>query len=193
MKTESRKTANSNKLQVQQNSREIRWIQHQIVIKPILQHSSRTHQTPSIKVFQGFPVANTNVKIFQLNYQFNTCSANKLVYTHKPVTVSDNKLQGQWSRQQIKSAVIELHCQITRRAQYVIHLRRPSHITCKTFNHNENYGYWVLCDSSERVMSEQWWKVCGSQRVSMWWARVIRSSLHCHYCVHALSSSSACT
>lgn len=29
---------------------------------------------------------------------------------------------------------------------------------------------------------------CGSQRVSMWWAAVIRSSVLCHYCVHALSS-----
>lgn len=68
------------------------------------------------------------------------------------------------------------------------HRQRAPHAVRKSFNHTKNNGYQVLHDSRERAMSERWQKVCGSWHVSMWWAGVTRSSLHCHYRVHAASS-----
>ena len=97
------------------------------------------------------------------------------MHIYKPRPGSYNNSHSQWST---------LH-----RADYVIHLQRSPHATNKTFNQPENYSYQVVYDGTERAMSEQWWKVCRSQRVSKWWAGVTRSSLHCHYCVHALCST----
>lgn len=63
------------------------------------------------------------------------------------------------------------------RAPFALHktLQITRTITAIKFDMTAERGRWV---SNSRKC------VRGSQHVRMWWAGVIRSSLHCHYCVH---------